>query len=135
PEPAAEEEAARLAALPPPATGESPPAPVDDLQARIDAELLRFLHRLHGGSLTREDLAREFNAEGRSLLQEARYAEAIFKFSVAIHLDPPFAGAYANRGTAYRHQKEAALAAADFDKAKELGFASFRKKGKSNPLD
>src|SRR3546814_19427326 len=95
-----------------------PPAPVDDLQARIDAELLRFLHRLHGGSLTPEDLAREFNAEGRSLLPEARYAEAIFRFSVAIHLDHLFAAAYTTRGTASRTQKEAATAAATYDKAK-----------------
>lgn len=132
---ATEENASRLAALPPPATGESPPAPVDDLQARIDAELLRFLHRLHGGSLTREDLAREFNTEGRRLLQEARYAEAIFKFSVAIHLDPLFAGAYSNRGTAYRHRDEPALAQADFNKAKELGFGGLRLRDATNPLN
>jgi peptidoglycan hydrolase-like protein with peptidoglycan-binding domain len=143
------EEPAQTAALPPPAAVPEPTLPGEpdaagpigeagdpaaDLQARIDAELLRFLHRLQDGSLTREDLARQFNAEGRQLLQQAQYDEAILKFSVAIHLDPKFAGAYSNRGTAYQRQEQAALAKADFDKAKELGFGGFRVKDASNPL-
>ena len=143
------DEPAQTAALPPPAAVPEPTLPGEpdaagpieeagdpaaDLQARIDAELLRFLHRLQDGSLTREDLARQFNAEGRQLLQQAQYDEAILKFSVAIHLDPKFAGAYSNRGTAYQRQEQAALAKADFDKAKELGFGGFRAKDGSNPL-
>ena len=133
------DEPAQTAALPPPA---ALPAPVEaagdpaaELQARIDAELLRFLHQLQDGSLTREDLARQFNAEGRQLLQQAQYDEAILKFSVAIHLDPMFAGAYANRGTAYQRQEESALAKADFDRAKELGFGGLRRKDAQNPLN
>ncbi|MPZ12633.1 MAG: tetratricopeptide repeat protein [Kiloniellaceae bacterium] len=115
---------------------EDPPVdPVDDARARIDAELLRFLHLLNEGSLTRADLARQFNAEGRELLQQAQYDEAILKFSVAIHLDPTFAGAYSNRGTAYQRQEESALAKADFEKAKELGFGGVRMKNASNPLN
>ena len=145
----AADEPAQTAALPPPAAVPEPTLPGEpdaagpieeagdpaaDLQARIDAELLRFLHRLQDGSLTREDLARQFNAEGRQLLQQAQYDEAILKFSVAIHLDPKLAGAYSNRGTAYQRQEQAALAKADFDKAKELGFGGFRVKDASNPL-
>jgi tetratricopeptide (TPR) repeat protein len=144
------DEPAQTAALPPPAAVPEPalpgepgaaPAveeagdPAADLQARIDAELLRFLHRLQDGSLTREDLARQLNAEGRQLLQQGQYDEAILKFSVAIHLDPTFAGAYSNRGTAHQRQEQAALAKADFDKAKELGFGGFRAKDGRTPLN
>src|SRR5690606_9684330 len=108
--------------------------PATVLAARVEAELLPFLHRLQSGSLTRADLARQFNTEGRALLQQAQYDEAIVKFSVAVHLDPTFAGAWSNRGTAYQHLKESALAQADFDKAKALGFGGFRKKDARNPL-
>lgn len=130
---------AQTAALPPPevpgdAVPEEEPDPAAVLEARVADELLAFLHRLHDGSLTRADLARQFNAEGRALLQQAQYDEAIVKFSVAIHLDPDFAGAWSNRGTAYQHLKESALAQADFDKAKELGFGGFRKRDAANPL-
>jgi peptidoglycan hydrolase-like protein with peptidoglycan-binding domain len=146
----AADEPAQTAALPPPAAVSEPALPgepgaaapiehaVDpaaDLQARIDAELLRFLHRLQDGSLSREDLARQFNAEGRQLLQQAQYDAAILKFSVALHLDPTFAGAYSNRGTAHQRQEQAALAKADFDKAKELGFGGFRVKDGRTPLN
>ena len=129
----------QTAALPPPEASSDPapeeePDPAAVLQARVEAELLPFLHRLHGGSITRANLAREFNSEGRALLQQAKYDEAIVKFSVALHLDPDFAGAWSNRGTAWQHLKESALAQADFDKAKELGFGGFRKKDAANPL-
>ncbi|MGE5768585.1 MAG: peptidoglycan-binding protein [Bacteroidota bacterium] len=125
----------QTAALPPPdAAPEEEPDPAAVLQARVEAELLPFLHRLQDGSLTRADLAREFNSEGRALLQQSNYDEAILKFSVAIHLDPDFAGAWSNRGTAWQHLKESALAQADFDKAKELGFGGFRKRDAANPL-
>lgn len=117
------------------APAEDPAEPEDSLPARIEAELLRFRHELAGGSLTPEDLARQFNSEGRKLLQQADYGAAILKFSVAIHLDPDFAGAYSNRGTAYRHQDEADLAEADFAKAKELGFGGFRLRDSDNPLN
>jgi peptidoglycan hydrolase-like protein with peptidoglycan-binding domain len=114
---------------------EPPAGPVDDIQTRIDAELLRFLHLLNDSRLSRETLARQFNDEGRGLLQQAHYDEAILKFSVAIHLKPDFAGAYSNRGTAYQRQQESMLAKADFDKAKELGFDGFRAKDAKNPLN
>lgn len=151
PEPPAEVPAdppAQTAALPPPtempqpAPAEAPEAagegeaidPAAALQARVEEELLRFRHELQGGSVTPADLARRFNAEGRTLLQQAQYDEAIVKFSVAIHLDPDFAGAWSNRGTAWQRQDRGDLATADFDKAKELGFGGFRKKEAENPL-
>ena len=140
PAPPTPEPPAQTAALPPPdapaeAVPEEEPDPAAVLAARVDAELLAYLHRLQDGSLTRADLARQFNNEGRALLQQANYDEAIVKFSVAVHLDPDFAGAWSNRGTAYQHLKESALAQADFDKAKELGFGGFRKRDAANPLN
>lgn len=117
------------------APGEEPADPSDDMQARIIAALAPFQLQLQYGSLTRKELARQFNAEGRKLLQQAQYDAAILKFSVAIHLDPSFAGAYSNRGTAYQRQDESELAKADFDKARELGFGGFRVKDASNPLN
>jgi len=137
---------AQTAALPPP-TAMPQPLPTEEtdtagqeddpaaaLQARVEEELLRFRHQLQGGSLTPAALARQLNDEGRALLQQAQYDAAIVKFSTAIHLDPGFAGAWSNRGTAYQRQDQAELAKADFDKAKELGFGGFRKKDAANPL-
>jgi tetratricopeptide (TPR) repeat protein len=105
------------------------------LQQQIDAELAPYLTRLNDGSLTRADLARQFNDEGRKLLQQAQYEDAILKFTVAIHLDPNFAGAYSNRGTAYQRNEEAELAKDDFDKARTLGFGGFRVKDGRDPLN
>lgn len=141
----------QVAELPPPAA--EPPAaepalpsaaevaeiealdPAALLQQQLDVELAPYRGQLNDGSLTRADLARQFNDEGRKLLQQAQYEDAILKFSVAIHLDPDFAGAYSNRGTAYQRNEEAELAKDDFDKAKTLGFGGFRVKDGRDPLN
>jgi len=136
----------QVAVLPPPAAEPAPPSaaevaeiealdPAALLQQRIDEELAPYRGQLNDGSLTRADLARQFNDEGRKLLQQAQYEGAILKFSVAIHLDPDFAGAYSNRGTAYQRNEEADLAQQDFDKAKTLGFGGFRVKDGRDPLN
>lgn len=104
-------------------------------QLRIDEALAPYRAQLNDGSLTRAELARQFNGEGRALLQQAQYDDAILKFTVAIHLDPDFAGAYSNRGTAYQRNEEAELAKQDFDKAKTLGFGGFRVKDGRDPLN
>lgn len=109
--------------------------PVDEAQARIDAELVPYRGDLDEGRITRAALARQFNDEGRQALQRADYGAAVLKFSVAIHLDPDFAGAYSNRGTAYQRQEETELAAADFAKAKELGFGGFRLRDGKSPFN
>jgi peptidoglycan hydrolase-like protein with peptidoglycan-binding domain len=134
PEPAKPQE--QVAALPPPQAEAAPePGPAAEAPARIDAELAPYRQELEGGSLTPTALAKRFNNEGRKLLQTARYEDAIVKFSVAIFLDPNFAGAYSNRGTAYQRSDQGDLAKADFDKAKELGFGGFRLRDGSNPLN
>jgi len=144
PEPPEEAEAPPPAALPqqeaalPAAPGIGVPEeadPVEAAQARIEAELAPYRQELERGSLSREELARRFNAEGRQTLQQSHYDAAVLKFSVAIHLDPTFAGAYSNRGTAYQQQDQADLAADDFAKARELGFGGLRIRDGSNPFN
>jgi len=143
--------AEQVAELPPPAAAPpgaepAPPSaaevaeiealdPAALLQQQIDAELAPYRGQLNDGSLTRADLARQFNDEGRQLLQQAQYEDAILKFTVAIFLNPDFAGAYSNRGTAYQRSDQSDLAQADFDKAKALGFGGFRLRDGSNPLN
>lgn len=100
--------------------------PAAERQARIDAALRPHRQALAGGSLTRTELARQFNQEGRQLLAAADYEAAITKFDVAIFLDPGFAGAYSNRGTAYELMGDRTTALEDFDQAKRLGFGGFR---------
>lgn len=102
--------------------------------ARIEAELAPYRADLAAGRITRQALAHRFNDLGRRALQNSQYDEAILKFSVAIHLFPDFAGAYSNRGTAYQRNEETELAAADFAKAKELGFGGFRLKDGKKPF-
>ncbi|MEQ9609045.1 MAG: hypothetical protein RLN99_15405 [Kiloniellaceae bacterium] len=121
----------QVAALPPP---DADAAPAAEAQARIDAELAPYRQELDSGSLTAAALAKRFNGEGRTLLQAAQYDDAIVKFSVAILLDPGFAGAYSNRGTAYQRSEQSERAQADFDKAKALGFGGVRKPDARNPL-
>jgi hypothetical protein len=129
-------ETVQEAALPAASDVEGPTADPDvEAQARIDAELAPYRGQLSDGSLTREDLAWKFNDEGRNLLQQSHYEEAIVKFCVALQLNPKFAGAYSNRGTAYQRLNESDRAQADFDKAKELGFGGFRAKDGRNPLN
>lgn len=111
------------------------PDPEAAAQARIDAQIAPFRILLNSGRLSREELANRFNDEGREAMQNARYNEAILKFSVAIQLNPNFAGAYSNRGTAYQRNEEADLAAADFAKAKQLGFGSMRIRDGRNPFN
>lgn len=137
---AAPEPAEQIAALPPAEAEPQPdaepePDPAAEAQARIDAELAPYRQQLDNGGLTPAALAKQFNDEGRKLLQTAQYDDAILKFTVAIFLDPDFAGAYSNRGTAYQRSDQGALAQADFDKAKELGFGGFRLRDGRNPLN
>ena len=73
-----------------------PRDPIDEAQARIDAELAPYRDDLSSGGLSREDLAKQFNAEGRQALQTAQYDEAVVKFSVAIRLNPKDAKAHCN---------------------------------------
>jgi tetratricopeptide (TPR) repeat protein len=117
-----------------PAAGEQPD-PAAAQQARIEAELAPYRPDLDAGRVNREALAKRFNQEGRDALQRAQYAAAVLKFSVAIHLDPDFAGAYSNRGTAYQRQERADLAAEDFAKARRLGFGGLRIRDGSNPFN
>jgi len=137
---AAPEPQEQIAELPPAtATPEAAPDAVDETQdatgAMLDEELAPFQNDLNSGAVTRAELAKKFNAEGRKLLQAAQYDNAIRKFSVAIFLDPNFAGAYSNRGTAWQRKEQPDLAKADFDKARDLGFGGFRAKDGSNPLN
>lgn len=141
----------QVAELPPPADDPSaaepgPPSaaevaeieeldPAALLQQQIDGELAPYRAQLNDGSLTRAELARQFNTEGRALLQQAQYDDAVLKFTVAIHLDPDFAGAYSNRGTAYQRKEEGELAKQDFEKAKTLGFGGFRVRDGRDPLN
>lgn len=127
----------QVAALPP-AEQTSPQADaeaVDPLQTMIEEELAPHRGDLESGKATPGALAKQFNTEGRRLLQAADYDGAIRKFTVAIHLDPDFAGAYSNRGTAYQRQDAPDLAKDDFDKAKQLGFGGFRVRDGKNPLN
>ncbi len=116
-------------------TEAEPVDPISESQAKVDAELAPYRKALKNGSMTHLDLAKQFNQEGRKLLQMADYDAAILKFTVAISLDPNFAGAYSNRGTAYQRQDEKELALQDFDKARELGFGGFRVRDAENPLN
>lgn len=149
--PAPEPEAPQLAARPPqeaetplqnqpteqaPAPGPpaDPPPPETNQVSPIDAELAPYRRDLSNGNISREDLAKQFNLEGRRLLQTANYDEAILKFDVAIFLNPRFAGAYSNRGTAYELLEDRERAAKDFEKARELGFGGVRPQTRQNPL-
>jgi len=64
--------------------------------------------------------AAEFNARGRKLSQEDRYADAIQQFDEALKLDPSYALAYNGRGYAHLRLKHFTLALADFDQAIKL---------------
>ncbi|WP_420347326.1 peptidoglycan-binding protein [Pelagibius sp.] len=121
------------------ATGPAPPgdadsadgdaAPGDDAaarEARIEIALRPHRRGLADGSLSRDDLARQFNQDGRALLAQAAYEAAIAHFDVAIFLNPRFAGAYSNRGTAYELMGERELALEDFATARQLGFGGLR---------
>lgn len=111
-----------------------PVDPISEGQAKIDAELAPYRKALKDGSMTKPDLAKQFNKEGRELLQVADYDAAILKFTVAISLTPDFAGAYSNRGRAYELQGERELALQDFDKTRSLGFGGVRLRSQELPL-
>jgi len=118
-----------------PAAEAETPDPAAEARARIEAEIAPYRQDLQSGALTRAELARRFNTEGRQALHFSRFDEAIEKFSVAIHLDPTFAGAFSNRGTAYQKADQPELAAADFAKARELGFGGLRLRDGSQPFN
>ncbi len=110
-------------------TGEEAASEIDpaaERQARTEAALRPHRQALADGSLTRSDLARQFNQEGRRFLAAADYEAAIARFDVAIFLDPGFAGAYSNRGTAHELMGDRPAALEDFNEAKRLGFGGFR---------
>ena len=95
-------------------------------EARIEMALRPHRRGLADGSLSRDDLAQQFNQDGRALLAQAAYEAAIAHFDVAIFLNPRFAGAYSNRGTAYELMGERERALEDFATARQLGFGGLR---------
>lgn len=104
----------------------SPEDAAEERQARVEAALRPHRQALADGSLTRDDLARQFNQDGRALLAQADYEAAVTHFDAAIFLNPRFAGAYSNRGTAHERMGERDLALEDFAMARQLGFGGFR---------
>jgi tetratricopeptide (TPR) repeat protein len=52
-----------------------------------------------------------------------RWDEAIAAFSEVIRIDPHYARAYQNRAVAYSQKGDHAQAAADLEKAKQLGIS------------
>ena len=126
------------AAPPEPAPASEPtqggPAPGGGSANPIETELAPYRRDLAEGNLSRDELARQFNLEGRRLLQTANYGDAILKFDVAIFLNPRFAGAYSNRGTAYELLEQRERAVEDFERARQLGFGGVRPPTRENPL-
>ncbi|WP_299394201.1 peptidoglycan-binding protein [Pelagibius sp.] len=104
----------------------SPADAAVERQAEIEAALRPHRQALAEGSITRDDLARQFNEDGRALLAQADFESAVAHFDVAIFLNPRFAGAYSNRGTAHERMGERDLALEDFATARRLGFGGFR---------
>jgi tetratricopeptide (TPR) repeat protein len=64
--------------------------------------------------------AAEYQAQGRKLNQEERFAEAIEQFTQAVKLDPFLATTFNARGYAYFRLKKYPDAIADFDEAIKL---------------
>jgi len=64
--------------------------------------------------------ASDCHAQGRKLLQDEHYAEAIEQFTEALKLNPSHALAYNGRGWAHFRLKQYAEAISDFDRAIEL---------------
>lgn len=140
PEGVPEPEPPQLAARPPEPSAEAPAPPpqaadpATQRQALVAAELAPYRRALANGTVTRDSLAKRFNAEGRKLLGAADYQAALLKFDVAIQLNPRFAGAYSNRGTVYELMEERARAEKDFERARRLGFGGVRPRVQENPL-
>ncbi len=88
----------------------------------ILALLTPYKAALASGELLAGELARSFNREGQADYEKGLYERAIARFGAAIHLDPGFAAAFHNRGTAYEAAGWRSLATADFERAFELGF-------------
>ncbi len=88
----------------------------------ILALLTPYKTALASGELLTGDLARDFNRQGRADYEKGLYERAIVRFAAAIHLDPGFAAAFHNRGTAYEAVGWRSLATEDFERAFELGF-------------
>jgi Flp pilus assembly protein TadD len=64
--------------------------------------------------------AADYQQQGRKLIQEERFAEAIEPLSQAVKLDPFLATAFNARGYAYYRLKKLPQAIADFDQAIKL---------------
>jgi len=64
--------------------------------------------------------ATEYQQQGRKLIQEERFAEAIEPLSQAVKLDPFLATAFNARGYAHYRLKNLTKAIADFDQAIKL---------------
>jgi tetratricopeptide (TPR) repeat protein len=64
--------------------------------------------------------AEEFFEQGKKFSSVENFDQAIDNYSKAIKINPKFAKAYNNRGTAYILKKQYDLAIADFTKAIEL---------------
>ena len=64
--------------------------------------------------------AAEYQQQGRKLIQEERFAEAIEPLSQAVKLDPFLATTFNARGYAYYRLKKFPQAIADFDQAIKL---------------
>ncbi|MBO0721726.1 MAG: tetratricopeptide repeat protein, partial [Blastocatellia bacterium] len=71
-------------------------------------------------NVTREVEARYLFCEGRALIEDLRYAEAVAQLNKAVTLDPKAAYAFHALGLAYRGQKENNLALSAMTRAAEL---------------
>jgi Flp pilus assembly protein TadD len=65
-------------------------------------------------------IAAEYQQQGRKMIQEERFAEAIEPLSQAVKLDPFLSTAFNARGYAYYRLKKLPQAIADFDQAIKL---------------
>lgn len=93
-----------------------------DLRDRLgesQASIARFSTDLFAENTGSLEALKRYS-EAKRLGFKGRYAEAVPLFERAIELDPQFAMAYADLGSAYVNLGERALAAANFTKAYEL---------------
>ncbi|MBR4384309.1 MAG: tetratricopeptide repeat protein, partial [Selenomonadaceae bacterium] len=96
---------------------------VEDLRERYNratSQAERDKIRQQMNDADRDFLANQKNEDGLKLYYAKDYQGAIRLYSEAIELNPKFAGAYYNRGTAYAALKQHEQAIQDFDKAIQL---------------